>query len=466
MGMPNSKLRNEQVTVEISKNKMYGIISYKEPGKGGKLLTLEEVREQIQKKGIVFGIDEKAIQDSFDNKRYGFKYIIAKGIAPISGEAATLTFHFDRIQMGKREPKKNEDGTVDFKELGLVINTRQGDVLVSKKPATEGIAGKNVFGQMVAATRGKDVVMPKGKNTQVSEDGLSLVACIDGQINYNHDVVTVSPNYIVNTDVDSGVGNIDFIGNVIVNGGVKSGYTIRAGGNIEIRGPVEAATIIAEGDIVLWYGIQGGDKGELNAQGNIITKFIQNATIHAGSDVISEMIMHSEVSAGGNVMVDQNKGLIVGGSIAAGKGVYVNTLGSCMATVTTIELGRRPHAIARYKQLQQTYFELKERCCKTDQNVSFLKLKGLRGLSKDKKVMLEKVLQVQKQLQQELAKVEREYFALRDTIQKIDTGIIKVSNIIYPGVRVTIGDTVKCFIEEAQYCTITKVEGDINIGPY
>ncbi|MGL4736723.1 MAG: DUF342 domain-containing protein [Cellulosilyticaceae bacterium] len=464
--MPNHTVKNEQVIVEVSRDKMYGIISYTEAQNGGKPLSLEDVNWQVKSKGIVFGIDESILRESFDHRRYNYKYIIAKGTMPIAGESARLMYQFDITQIGKRTPKKKADGTMDFKELGLVTNASQGDVLVIKKPSTEGQAGKNVLGQTVPPVRGKDVKMPRGKNTQISADGLRLVASVDGQLGYDHDVVSVSQNYIIKADVDSSIGNVDFIGNIVINGGVQSGYTIRSGGNVEVRGPVEAATIIADGDIVLWYGIQGGDKGKLVSKGNIITKFIQNASVHADRDVVSEVIMHSEVSAGGNVLVDQGKGLIVGGNTTAGKGIYVNTLGSYMATVTGIQLGQLPQTMARYKALEKQYFELRERCHKTDQNVSFLKLKGLGGLSPEKQQMLEKVLSVQAQLREELALVQGEYFTLRDVMQDTDTGLIKVHNTVYPGVRVAIGNTVKYFVEQAQFCSISKVDGDVHVGIY
>jgi len=44
---------------------------------------------------------------------------------------------------------------------------------------------------------GKPAVLPKGKNVEISEDGQSLIAGIDGQVNYIDGKVSVFANYEV-----------------------------------------------------------------------------------------------------------------------------------------------------------------------------------------------------------------------------------------------------------------------------
>ncbi len=71
------------------------------------------------------------------------------------------------------------------------------------------------------------------------------------------------------------MGNINFPGDVEIKGNVISNLTVTATGNIEILGAVEAASIIAGKNIVLKTGIQGMDKGVLQAGGNITARFIE-----------------------------------------------------------------------------------------------------------------------------------------------------------------------------------------------
>jgi len=106
----------------------------------------------------------------------------------------------------------------------------------------------------VPALDGKPAVLPKGKNVEISEDGQSLIAGIDGQVNYIDGKVSVFANYEVPADVDNSTGNISFVGNVIIRGNVLSGFTVEAGGSVEVMGVVEAAVIKADGDIILRRG--------------------------------------------------------------------------------------------------------------------------------------------------------------------------------------------------------------------
>ncbi len=73
-------------------------------------------------------------------------------------------------------------------------------------------------------------------------------------------------------------------------------------------GVVEGASLKAGGQIVLKRGIQGMGRGILEAKGNIITKFIENATVKSDGYVSTEAILHSNVAAKGDVTATGRKG--------------------------------------------------------------------------------------------------------------------------------------------------------------
>ena len=78
------------------------------------------------------------------------------------------------------------------------------------------------------------------------------------------------------------------------------GFKIKSEGDIEIYGAVEGAEIIANGNVILHRGIQGRNKGLINAQGDIVVvKYVENSQLIAGNNVIvGGAIMHSNVTAG------------------------------------------------------------------------------------------------------------------------------------------------------------------------
>lgn len=457
---------NEKINIEITPDKMIAVVSFQEAVGDGVQLTLEQIKKEIRAKGITYGIDEMVLSEIASVRKPGFKYIIAQGKVPQKGTDAENKFHFDVDKLKNFKPKENSDGTVDLKDLNIVYNVNKGEVLYEKVPATDGIKGKNVFGEEVQGQRGKDIRLPKGKNVALLKDGKTLVAETSGRLCYDGHNIYISPLFIIDKDVDSSTGNVDFVGNVLINGSVKDGFTVKAKGNIEIHGSVEAAHLEAEGDVIIWYGFQGMDRGSIKATGNIIVKFIQNANVEAGGEIVAEAIMHSRVAAN-NIYVNKGKGLIVGGRIVAGHLISAYTIGSSMATHTDLHIGIPPHIMNEYKEVERDYLTVMEDQKKIGQSIAFLTSKQAKGkLSTDKLELLKKLLVTRTQTSDKKNKLSSRYMELKDIVQNAVAGSIKVNNILHPGVKITIGSAIKYIKEDYQHCTVQKDGADIIMGLY
>lgn len=457
---------DEEITIEITPDKMIAVISFGKASENGHRLSQEEIKRSIQNKGIMYGVDEKVIEEIGKERQVGFKYIIARGLAPQKGKDAEHKFCFDHENLGKVQPKENSDGTVDFKDLNIVYNVTEGQVLYEKILATEGIEGKNVLGEVVRAQKGKDLRLPKGKNVNILEDGKTLVAGISGRLCYDNHNIYISPLLVIEEDVDSSTGNVEFIGNIIINGSVKNGFKVKASGSIEIHGCVEAADIEAGDDIVVWYGIQGMDKGTVKTLGNLTAKFIQNAKVEASGNIVTEAIMHSEVGAN-NIYADKGKGLIVGGKVMAAHYISATTIGSPMATHTDIQIGIPPHILHEFKEVEKNYFAIIEELKKIGQSITFLMSKQTQGeISQDKVELLRKLLITREQSQAKQKEITIKYKELSTRVQSVIASEIKVRNILHPGTKITIGSLVKYIKEEYSHCNVRRSEADIAIGMY
>ncbi|MGL5677550.1 MAG: DUF342 domain-containing protein [Cellulosilyticaceae bacterium] len=455
---------DEKVVVEITPDKMIGVISFEEPGVDGQRLDEKAIRHAIEKREICFGIDEALLNEILSSRRYNYKYIIAKGTPPVKGEDAKLEYSFDPKTINVFKPAQNLDGTVNFKDMNVVHNVTRNAVLVVKAEATEGTPGTNVLGQEIKAQKGKDVRIPKGKNTKLLEDGLTLVAEISGKLSYDHHNVYISPTFIVEKDVDSSTGNIDFVGNVVVNGNVQNGFKVKAGGTVEIKGCVEAAEIEAGDDVVVWYGIQGMDKGIIRTKGNLVAKFIQNAYVEADGEVVTEAIMHSHIAAA-SIDVAKGKGLIVGGEMIAGRQIHANIMGSPMATQTIVQIGVPPNLLKEYQQVEKLYQEVREEVTKVSQSVTFLM--GKKDIiGEQKQTLLSKLITTKVGIEARHREVAEKHKMLSDKIKEANTGLVKVKNKLYPGVKITIGTAVKYISEDYTYCTIQKEGADVVLLPY
>ena len=206
---------------------------------------------------ICFGIEEDAINGLLEKREYQRPVLIACGRKPEDGEDGQIEFHFSLEKNIRNVLEEKEDGRIDFREACKIENVLQGQLLVTRKPAGKGTNGTDVFGRDVAAKKGREAVMPIGKNVTLSEDKNSLFAKISGVASLQSGKVIVAPAYTVNGDVDMAVGNIDFDGDVLIEGNVNSGFSVRADGTVTVMGVVEDAHIESGRDIVLKAGNTG-----------------------------------------------------------------------------------------------------------------------------------------------------------------------------------------------------------------
>ena len=77
MSTNNEKIR-ESVIIEMTTDRMLGVITFVEPKNGGERISLEAVRAAIKDKGIIQGIKEDDLIEICENHQYNYKYINIK----------------------------------------------------------------------------------------------------------------------------------------------------------------------------------------------------------------------------------------------------------------------------------------------------------------------------------------------------------------------------------------------------
>lgn len=289
-------------------------------------VSVEEIVSFLRQNGVVYGILEDSIRDFCDNKKFFLELPCARGIAPIDEENGTLEYLFEKDK--NLMPTELDDGTVDYRDLGIVQNVKKGDVLCRIIPPAPGRNGTDVCGKPLPFRKGALPSFPQGRNTEVSEDGLTLTSTTDGCIEYKNASLSISEVFIVRGDVDSASGNIDFLGTVVVQGDVLEGFTVKAGGDINVRGMVEGATMEAGGNIAIAYGMNGMNRGRLTAGGSVSAQYIENSTVKCEGDVRTGVVLNSVVTAGNSIIVRGKRGLLAGGRAQAGRQIYAVTIGS------------------------------------------------------------------------------------------------------------------------------------------
>lgn len=452
----------KNISIELSRDKKEGYLTLKtdEDFNGFKEEDYDFILEKI-KKVIKVPINDKIIRNILKNRLYDEKFLIASWIEPINGKDGYIKNCFDSTI--STAPKVLEDGTVDYKNLDIVANVKKGDILSEIVPPEEGKDGMRVTGEKIPCKQGKKTFFKKGRNVDISDDGLYAIASKSGRVKYVGNKISVFENLNLSS-VDNSTGNINFNGNVTVKENVMNGFSIKAEGDIKIMGVVEGAYIESQGNVFVNMGVQGYGRGEIRAQGNLTTRFIQNSIINCDGDVIAETIMHSDVISGGNINVIGKKGLIVGGTYRAKREIRAKTIGSSMATLTTLEVGMDPQIKLENENIKSTIDDIKNNLDKVEKTIVMLKRKG--NLSNEKKEMYDKLVYTQKNLYEKMIELNRKYNETKTYINDISIGKIKVEDIIYSGVRVTIGNATLFIRDELRHCTLYNNEGEIRVGPY
>lgn len=455
---------DSEYEVTISADKMEAFI-YVHPPVGGKEINKEDVYKALEDNNIKSGILHDEISKLVNDHIYARRVLIAKGKPAINGEDAKIEYKFNVSQ--DKTIFIAEDGKVDYKELSLIKNVNKGEVLAVLIPSTKGSNGENVHGIEIKARDGKQIIMPKGKNVEVSEDGLQLISLIDGEVKIVENKISVFPVHTVQGNVDNSTGNIRFLGKVVVKGNVLTGFNIDADGDVEVFGVVEGAIINSRGSIILHRGIQGMNKGKLVCEGDLIAKFIENSNVHAKGNIQTDAIMHSTVYCGKKLEVQGRKGLIVGGEIKASDEIRAKIIGSPMATITEVEVGVNPDVRKKYESLKQDKVKKSENMVKLTQAVDVLtKLSKKEELSSDKRELLNKSIILKLQTQKALDDLEKEIKEIEEYIEDISNGKIKVENVVYPGTKITIGSSSMYVRDQIKYVTFYRASGEIKIGSY
>lgn len=453
----------EELVVQISDDKMTAWAKFYAPFVGGRNMDKDNIKGALMAQGVTSGIKEEAI-DGFLNKReYCVPILIAEGVAPEQGRDASIEYFFETNLMAK--PQLNDDGSVDFHKLNGISHVAKDSILATLTPEVRGKAGCDVMGNVIAARDVKKLKLSIGKNMSYSKDRLSVVSDVDGHASLIDGKIFVSNTYEVAADVDSSTGDIEYNGNIMVKGNVRGGFSLKADGDIMINGVVEGATVIAEGDIIVGRGIQGMGRGILKAKGNVVTKFIENATVKAGMNITTEAILHSTVMAGDSILVTGRKGFVTGGKVSAYARIEAKTIGSAMGAETAISVGIDPEEKEMTQQYQKDMAQLQKDISRLEPAVkrAISMLKSGAKTPPDKLKQINTLVGQYRTFKKEYDEKEKTLYDMFEKEKLCKDPRICVNSKIYPGVKIVISECMYIVKETMQYCQFRKEGADVKM---
>jgi len=437
-------MNDASISIEISDAEMKCSIQVAPPGLGGGDHSLESYIEYLKDHGVVFGVKEDFLREFADSPVYREKVEVAEGAKPIDGNDARIVYKFETDQT-KVKLREGSDGRVNFKELNIIQNVVQNQILAEKIPAETGIAGHTVMGKLLPAKNGRDIAMPIGDHVRVGDDGLTILAEINGQVVVANSKINVEPVYTIAGDVNLKTGNIIFLGTVVINGSVEDGFSVKAAGNIEVSGTVSKAELDAEGDIIVNQGINGKSGGQIRAGRSLWARFIENAKVEAGNMVyVTDGIINSQVDALNRIICNGKRANIMGGRLRASEEINAKVLGNpTSGTETICEVGYDPKNKEELAQLiiakEQAVKQLDELKLNLQTLINIKKQR--KTLPEDKEANLKELMDRRQVLMIDIQNAEEGIKKKQEYFNGIKTrGRVSASTKVYPGVKIIIRD--------------------------
>jgi uncharacterized protein len=320
----------------------------------GKKPTDKQLLFYLKRKGVVHGIDRERLARIPLESRYEQFVDVAAATPPVDGSDARIEI---KIAISPdTKPKLRGDGSVDYRSIQTFTSVSKGDLLAIKYPPGPGKPGTTVMGEPIASQPGQDVPFPQGRNTQLSPDGMQLVASTTGIVFFENTLLTIAELLHVDNDVDFSVGNIKYTGDVLINGSVKPGFTIEAEGSIHIKGEVESATITSRaGNIIIDKGVVGKGDTIITAKKGITICFAQDAHLCTeGELTFDKFLLHCRITCR-SLESKGHPGSVIGGDAEAEKSVLIKQCGSDSGIATRLCIFDKNKAIVtnKIKELAQ-----------------------------------------------------------------------------------------------------------------
>ncbi|MFP4211043.1 MAG: flagellar assembly protein A [Alkalispirochaeta sp.] len=421
------------ISVTVSDDRMEALLSLEEGSGTGSRLTREGVDQALERAKVTYGILEDRIAKALEAAKAGTTVsgiVVAEGSAPVNQSENRLEFSIDL--KGETAVRIRKDGSADFRSRNAIPTVQEGEEICRVLPSQqEAIDGTDVLGQKIPATSDTGFAVELGENVTREEqaDGSVVIrASTSGEVVYEKNRIAVQTSHTIQGDVDMKIGNIKFPGTITIGGTVRSGFYVVSGGDIRIAGGVEGALLSADGDILIKQGVKGAGKAVLRSKRNIMSTFVELATVLSVGDVtLTSSIVRSRIKCNGKITFQGEKGRIIGGQIRARNGLHVLSVGSPRGIKTHVSFGQ-DYLIADLIEKEEKEIEkVKRRITQVDISMRKLEKEGSRNEA------LQKLRKEKVQLLKLMEKRGLRLFTLRERFEQHYPSRIVVTGEVHTG---------------------------------
>ncbi len=435
--MADEMVVHSQIEISINPNNSAAFVSFTKPSGGGLDVTADQILDALDSKFVCHGILEDDIRRAVELKRYNENICAAKWDPPVNGVDGEIKYFYKTDQAVR--PVENEQGEVDYKNLGLVRNITAGTPIATITFPTEGEPGTDITGKTVPQRQGVPAKYTVGAGTSLVDDDTQIIAAVDGNLVYKNGAFCVEETLIVNGDVEVATGNIDFIGAIVIKGSVFEGFRVTSKRGITVNGTVNCAELSADGDIFVKIG---AINSTITSKGNVKLGFCENSKIECEGNVESASFVGGEVFAG-QKMIASGKGVIMGGKYTALDGVEASVIGSDKYVKTEITLGNNAVLSKEKDTLEKSIAQMEDKVDQLNKVLNTLAEFAKKAkLPPEREQMKTNALRSRLKLQQEIKKSGKRIEEIEEALKLTQNLSVVCKRMMYPGVTLRINNCV------------------------
>ena len=433
------------VEISVSPDRMKAEAIFHPPVEGGKHPSIGQVDLLLRENKITHGAlteEIAAILSGLSKGNYPEgPRCVAQGAPAKNGDNGKINFLFNLESSLK--PKVNPNGTVDYKNVDLVVSAKKDQELAKLLPPAKGAPGKNILGQNLPALDGTPAKLPIGPNTAVSPNDPSvLLAATDGVVRYNGMAVEISEGFFVKGNVDYSIGNIKYVKSVIVGGDITAGFKVECGGDLQVGGSIEDAEILVGGNVLCKLGYIGQGKGLIDAKGDVNLMFMKNQFVKSRQNVvIAKEAINGTIFARKTITVHGNPLSIAGGRMMARDSITAYSIGNASGVKTILEVGTDYALLEELQKADAQLAEIAEN--KRKLNQTFQKYERMAEVKKQlapkEEAMFNKLKATLAKYDQQSAVLEERKKVVNSNLYEFKNAHITIEHAALPGTVFKIG---------------------------
>lgn len=408
--------------------------AYVYAGKAAPPVSKEDLAAQLTMHKIIKGLDASVVSHLISGTIKDQLVVIANGQEAVNGTDGYYESFIGETDYGIRTQK---DGSLDFTDAYLFQKVYAGQKLLVYHNATAGTDGFYIDGRKIRAVDGKERPRIRGRGFRLLEDSRTYLAEENGCAAFHENNLSVTKMLELET-ADNILGDVDYDGAVYIKGDVDGNIRIHAAADIVVEGFLGNATLESEGNILIKKGANGNGEAHVTATHVVLGRFFENADIHA-EQIISNYFFRCSLYADKKIEVKGTNGSIAGGTVYAGYGIGVSTVGNRNGIETFIRVG-----YDKDKEGDDYFEQSKE----AEKQIAIL-FNSLKDYRKNYAPEVRNTMPVFLKLENALYTKEKELAELKEKIEqqkkeskKYESAYLEVYGSLYEGTTVVINDAV------------------------